>query len=59
MNTPLIVYTVTSYATAEGYEDSEVATSTFRWEKTEGDMNGDGMVNIIDVVKLVNMILGN
>ena len=24
----------------------------------EGDMNGDGMVNISDVVKLVNMILG-
>ena len=59
LNIPLTVYTVTAYATKEGYEDSEVATSTFRWEKTEGDMNGDGMVNIIDVVKLVNMILGN
>lgn len=58
LTTPLVVYTVTSYATAEGYEDSEVATSSFRWEKTEGDMNGDGQVNISDVVKLVNMILG-
>ena len=58
LNTPLVVYTVSSYATAEGYDDSDVATFTFRWEKTEGDMNGDGMVNISDVVKLVNMILG-
>jgi hypothetical protein len=59
LTTPLVVYTVTSYATAEDYEDSDVATFTFRWEKTEGDMNGDGQVNIGDVVKLVNMILGN
>lgn len=58
LNTPLIVYTVTSYATAEGYDDSEVATTTFRYEKAEGDMNGDGMLNITDVIHLVNMILG-
>ena len=58
LNTPLIVYTVTSYATKEGYDDSEVATATFRYEKTEGDMNGDGMLNITDVIHLVNMILG-
>ena len=58
LTTPLVVYTVSSYATAEDYEDSDVATSTFRWEKSEGDINGDGMVNISDVVKLVNMILG-
>jgi len=55
--TPLIVYTVTSYATKEGYDDSEVTTATFRYEKTEGDMNGDGMLNITDVIHLVNMIL--
>lgn len=58
LNTPLIVYTVTSYATKEGYNDSEVATATFQYEKTEGDMNGDGMLNITDVIHLVNMILG-
>lgn len=58
LNTPLIVYTVTSYATKEGYYDSEVTTATFRYEKTEGDMNGDGMLNITDVIHLVNMILG-
>lgn len=59
LNTPLTVYTVKAYATAEGYSDSDEATATFRWEKTEGDMNGDGTVNIADVVQLVNMILGN
>ena len=58
LNTPLIVYTVSSYATKEGYDDSEVATATFRYEKAEGDMNGDGMLNITDVIHLVNMILG-
>lgn len=58
INTPLVVYTVTSYATKEGYNDSEVATATFRYEKAEGDMNGDGMLNITDVIHLVNMILG-
>ncbi|MBR5060627.1 MAG: hypothetical protein IKX24_00620, partial [Prevotella sp.] len=57
LNTPLTVYSVTSYATAEGYEDSEVATATFRYEKAEGDVNGDGVVNISDVIQLVNMIL--
>lgn len=57
LNTPLTVYTVTSYATKEGYDDSEVATATFRYEKAEGDMNGDGMLNITDVIYLVNMIL--
>ena len=58
LNTPLTVYTVTSYATKEGYNDSEIATATFRYEKAEGDMNGDGMLNITDVIHLVNMILG-
>ena len=57
LNTPLTVYTVTAYATAEGYEDSDVAIATFRWEKTFGDMNGDGQVNISDVIQLVNIIL--
>ena len=59
LSNPLVVYTITSYATKEGYDDSEVATSSFRYEKKEGDMNGDGDLNISDVVKLVNMILGN
>ena len=58
LSTTLTVYTITAYATAEGYDDSEVATATFRWEKAEGDINGDGNLNISDVVQLVNMILG-
>ncbi|MBQ5983283.1 MAG: leucine-rich repeat domain-containing protein [Prevotella sp.] len=57
LNTPLTVYTVTAYTTKEGYDDSEVATATFRYEETEGDMNGDGQVNVSDVVQLVNTIL--
>lgn len=59
LSKPLVVYTITSYATKEGYDDSEVATSTFRYEKKEGDINDDGNLNISDVVQLVNMILGN
>ena len=59
LNTPLTVFTVTSYATKEGYDDSEVATATFRYEKTTGDVNGDGNVHISDVTELGNMILGN
>ena len=58
LDAPLVVYTVIAYATAEGYLDSDTATSTFRWEKTENDVNGDGNVDIGDVVKLVNVILG-
>jgi hypothetical protein len=52
------VYNVSTYATAEGYDDSDVVTTSFRWKKTEGDMNKDGMVNISDVTTLVNKILG-
>ena len=59
LSKPLVVYTITSYATKEGYDDSEVATSTFRYEKKEGDINDDGNLNISDVVQLVNMILDN
>ena len=57
LNTPLTVYTVSAYATADGYADSDVATATFRWEKTANDINGDGTVNISDVIQLVNIIL--
>ena len=58
LSTPPTIYTVTAYATAEGYDDSEVATATFQYEKAEGDINSDGNLNISDVVQLVNMILG-
>lgn len=51
-------FTVTAYATANGYDDSDVAKATFKLEKTVYDVNGDGTVNIRDVVQLVNTILG-
>ena len=58
LSTPLIVYTVTAYATAEGYDDSEVATATFRFEGNKGDVDGDGKIDISDLTQLVNIILG-
>ncbi len=51
-------FTVRTYATAEGYEDSEVVTATFNRSQTTGDLDGDGYVNISDVTTLVNIILG-
>ena len=51
-------YHISTYATAEGYQDSEVVTTSFKWSKKNGDLNGDGYVNISDVTTLVNMILG-
>lgn len=57
LNESLVLYTVTSYATAEGYEDSEVTTATFRWNGTNNDVNGDGQVNVADVTALIGIIL--
>ena len=51
-------FTVSTYATAEGYEDSEVVTATFSWPKAAGDLNEDGHIDISDVTTLVNIILG-
>ena len=50
-------FTVRTYATAEGYDDSEVVTATFNRSQTTGDLDGDGYVNISDVTTLVNIIL--
>ncbi len=51
--------TVSVYATAEGYDDSDVTTATFDWETPlVGDVNCDSHVNISDVTALVNIILG-
>lgn len=46
---------ITAYATAEGYEPSEKAITTFTISVC--DVNGDGEVNIGDVTTLVNKIL--
>ncbi len=51
-------FMVNTYATAEGYADSEVVTATFSWPKTAGDLNEDGHIDISDVTTLVNIILG-
>lgn len=58
LNGALVLYTVTSYATAEGYDDSEVTTATFRWDEPDRDVNGDGVVDIDDVTALINAVLG-
>ena len=54
------VYKVTVYATKAGYENSDVATAEFTMSGSglKGDTNGDGKVDVEDVVKTVNIILG-
>lgn len=52
-------YKVSVYAMKEGYENSDVATLEFSLGaggKT-GDVNGDGVVNAADVVKVANIII--
>lgn len=57
LNSPLTVYTVKAYATAEGYYDSDIATARFIWERTDGDMDGNGKLEIGDVTRIINTIL--
>ena len=59
LNAPLTEFTITAYATATGYRDSDVATSTLHWERAEDNVNRDGTVDISDVVLLINKILGS
>ena len=55
---PSTQFTITATAHAEGYEDSETVTATYDMVgASTGDLNGDGIVNISDVIKLVNIIL--
>lgn len=57
-------YKISVYATKNGYERSDIATmeivitndSTGRAEVLTGDVNGDGVVNIADHVKLSDII---
>lgn len=51
------IFTVSVYATKEGYADSDVATTTINLGKM-GDFDGDGQLTITDVTSLVNAILG-
>ena len=49
-------YIVSVYASKDGYEDSDVATETINIIK--GDVDGDGVVDIADAVRIVNLIVG-
>ena len=50
-------FTVSVYATREGYSDSETATAIIDMS-TVGDVNGDGLISIADVTAPVDLILG-
>lgn len=57
------VFTLTAKATAEGYNDSEVARQYFTFEEltsligSRGDMNEDGSYTIIDVARLIDHMI--
>ena len=52
-------YIISVYASKEGYEDSKVARGEILVKGgSDGDLNGDGIINAADVVKLVNIISG-
>ena len=48
-------YTVSVYATKEGYENSEVATKEI--QPTFGDLSGDGKIDAADLTKLIEILL--
>lgn len=58
-------YTVSVYASKEGYENSDTVTKeiTIGGNSVEGsgvfgDVNGDGVVNAADIVQIANIIMG-
>lgn len=54
-------YNITVFASKEGYNDSEVATTTIKASGSSGvfgDLTGDGKVNAADHVKLSQIIMG-
>ena len=48
-------YTVSVYATKEGYENSDVATKEI--QPTFGDVDGNGKVDATDVTRLIDILL--
>ena len=53
-----VVYKVSVYATKYGYEDSDVATAEFTFggnvdTGVRGDMNGDNIVNALDIQTII------
>ena len=49
-------FTVNVYASKDGYEDSDVATETINIIK--GDVDGDGVVDLADAVRIINFYVG-
>ena len=47
-------FTITAYATKDGYDNSETATL----EVSIGDANCDGIINAADITTIVNIIMG-
>ena len=58
-----LTYHISVYATKAGYEDSDVVTMDINLSEsgvasvTNGDVNGDNVVNAADIVKIVNIIM--
>ena len=50
-------YTVSVYATKEGYVNSDVATQVITYLPKTGDVNNDGDITIADAVAVVDLIL--
>ena len=52
-------YNITVYASKDGYNDSEVAKATIKASNNVllGDVDGDGIVNVADHVKLSDIIM--
>jgi hypothetical protein len=50
-------YTVTVYATKEGYDDSDIATEVIDGRGLKGDVNNDGVVTVADAVTVMDIIL--
>ena len=49
---------VNVYATKEGYDASNIATAEIDIRGLKGDANGDGVVNVADLVTTTNIIMG-
>ena len=51
---PTIIVSV--YASKDGYDDSDTTTMEFKVASSQGDVNGDGEVNITDVTYVIDII---
>jgi hypothetical protein len=66
-------YTITVYAVAEGYSNSETVTATIRWgdgtiktdninvkstDDNRGDVNQDGSVDVADISTVITIMAG-